>query len=77
MPTPPLCMDPPYSSPDGDINNDVVIDVLDTQLAVNIFLGTETDATLIGRANTRVCNTGYITAQTAKQVTEIFLVGWT
>ncbi len=53
-------MDAPYSNPDGDINNDAAIDVLDTQLAVNIFLGTETNATLIGRADTRPCNTGNI-----------------
>ena len=69
-------MDAPYSNPDGDINNDAAIDVLATQLAVNIFLGTETNATLIGRADTRLCNTGYITTQTIATCSNIFLVGW-
>jgi len=73
---PPLCLEPPYASPDGDVNNDVTIDVLDVQLCVNIFLGTETDATLIGRADTRLCNTGYISVQTLETCTNIFLVGW-
>ena len=73
---PPICLDAPYADPDGDINDDSAINVLDGQLSVNIFLGIETNATLIGRADTRVCNTGYITTQTIRTVINIFLVGW-
>lgn len=66
----------PFSDPDGDINDDSAIDVLDVQLATNIFLGTETDATLIGRADTRCCNDTYISAKTIAYCTAVFLEGW-
>ncbi len=76
MAVPPLCLDTPYSSPDGDLDDDGDADVIDVQLAVNVFLGTQLDPTIVGRADTRVCNTTYITAQTVKQITDIFLVGY-
>ncbi len=76
MPIPPLCLDTPYASPEGDINNDATVDSLDVQLAINVFLGSNVDPTIAGRADTRVCNTGYITPQTHATVVDIFLVGY-
>ena len=67
---------PPFSDPDGDINDDSAIDVLDAQLAVNIFLGTEVNATLVDRADVRCCNDGYISVKTIQYCTDVFLTGW-
>ena len=76
MAVPPLCLDTPYTSPEGDVNDDAAVDVIDVQLAVNIFLGSNLDATLISRADVRVCNTGFISHQTSATITDIFLVGY-
>ncbi len=76
MATPPLCLDTPYTSPEGDINDDMAVDSLDVQLAINVFLGSNVDQATVDRADDRVCATGYITPQTHATVVDIFLVGY-
>ena len=65
-----------WSYPDGDLNDDMVADVLDVQLCVNVFLGSQLDPTIAGRADTRCVNNGVVSGADINRVVLIFLEGY-
>jgi hypothetical protein len=63
----------PQSSLSGDLNLDGMIDILDVQLWINVFLGIETDADLVSRAD--VNKDGSINVLDVQQLTNLILLG--
>ena len=69
MPTPTPTPDPTLA----DINQDGRVDVVDVQLAVNVFLGTETDPGIVARAD--VNRDGSVDVLDVQWVVNIILMG--
>jgi outer membrane protein assembly factor BamB len=57
----------------GDINLDGQVNVIDVQLSVNVFLGTETDSGMVARAD--VNGDGTVNVIDVQQTANIFLAG--
>ena len=72
-PTPSPTVTPTRISGSADINLDGRVDVVDVQLAVNIFLGIETDPEMIARAD--VNGDGAVDVLDVQGVVNVFLLG--
>ena len=57
----------------GDINLDGQVDVLDVQLAANVFLGTETEPGIVARAD--VNSDGEVNVLDVQLIVNIYLAG--
>ena len=69
MPTP----DPSKKPAEGDLNGDGGVNVLDVQLCVNVFLGTESDPSIVERSD--VNQDGQIDVLDVQMVVNILLTG--
>ena len=69
MPTP----DPSEEPAEGDLNGDGGVNVLDVQLCVNVFLGAETDPTIMARSD--VNSDGAVNVLDVQQIANIVLSG--
>ncbi|MCH8877585.1 MAG: hypothetical protein IIA89_12300 [Chloroflexi bacterium] len=64
----------PTSTPvPGDLNQDGNVNVLDVQLAVNVFLGTETNVGIVGRSD--INGDGKVNVLDVQLIVNIFLAG--
>ena len=57
----------------GDLNQDGNVNVLDVQLAVNVFLGTETNVGIVGRSD--INGDGKVNVLDVQLIVNIFLAG--
>jgi hypothetical protein len=57
----------------GDLNADGQVNVLDVQLCVNVFLGTQTDPAIVARADVNA--DGDVNVLDVQRIVNIFLAG--
>ena len=65
--------DPSEEPVEGDLNGDGSVDVLDVQLCVNVFLGSETDPGTVARAD--VNSDGAVDVLDVQRIANIVLSG--